>query len=189
MIPGQITIFELLETKRMCSMCKHFTLNECLKPNCKAMNLWTKKISRWEADEPIYQKWLNTPKETIILESQKERSQIARMINFLGTSEYGRAHHICKEMPDNIYAWLNTCHDNYFVFTVRGEMSGKHYSVCPYCGANLEKNEGDVVLIKTNANQWISHLYCHKPEHDKGYLTDEEHARYRIEMDKGFRSK
>ena len=187
MTVGQISIFELLETKRMCSMCKHFTLNECLKPNCKAMNLWTKKISRWEHNEPTYQRWLKTPREIFIFVHQEERKEINTFIAILSASEYGRAHHVCKEMPPNIIAWLNCNIRNYFVFNEKGEMSGKQHDICPYCKADLKNNEGDVIVFRKDEKYWIDHIYYDKPKHDHGELTDEEYTRYRIEMDKGFR--
>lgn len=186
MIPGQITIFELLEEKRMCSMCQHFALNECLNPKCKNMNLWSKRISRWEAEEPIYQRWLRTPEATFIFETQKERKELLIYMGVLTNTEYHNAHHVCKEMPENVYAWLNSCNNNYFVFTNRGDIFGKQHDVCPYCGADLTKNEGDVILFKKHEKFWIDHLYWSKPIHDHGKLTDEEMDLYRKEHRKYF---
>lgn len=197
MIPGQITIFELLNQstndKKSCEDCKYWITHnsqgwcsELKDGPCVNKNMWSKRTSKWEANEPTYQKWLITPDETFIFAHQPERKELLNYMGVLTNTEYHNAHHVCKEMPENVYAWLNSCNNNYFVFTNRGDVFGKQHDVCPYCGADLTKNEGDVILFKKHEKFWISHLYWDKPMHDKGSITEEERKIYSTEHRKWF---
>lgn len=198
MIQGQISIFELLEqssnSNKSCKDCAAWINGKCRDsemkvpdyPKCINKDKWRKRISKWEANEPIYQKWLKTPDETFIFAHQKERKELLNYMGVLAETEFEDAHHVCKQMPSNIHAWLNSCNENYFVFTEKGAMGGEQYDICPYCGANLKKNEGDVVLFKKKERYWIEHLYHDKPIHDHGELTPDEMSLYRAKFKEYF---
>ena len=189
MIQGQISIFELLEqpsnSNKNCEDCIYWIEKEsrcCYSDmrinSCVNKDKWGKRMSRWEANESAYQRWLKAPDETFIFASQNERRELLKYMGVLSHTEYHSAHHVCKQMPQNIHAWLNSTTINYFVFTEKGAMAGEQYDICPYCGANLKNNEGDVILFKKHEKYWISHLYWDKPIHEHGEITDEEKTIY-----------
>lgn len=198
MIPGQISIFELLEqssnSNKNCEDCNYWHFLRCTwgemrvdtYPKCVNKDKWKKRGTKWEANEPVYQRWLATPYETFVFAHQQERKELLMYMGVLSKTEYGGAHHVCKTMPPNIYAWLNSCHNNFFVFTEKGAMAGEQYDICPYCGANLEKNEGDVILFRRHEKYWVDHLYWDKPMHGKGELTRREMLDFRAHHKKHF---
>ena len=198
MIQGQISIFELLEqssnSNKNCQDCSAWIKGKCRDgemriesyPKCINKDKWRKRITKWEANEPAYQKWLKAPEETFIFSSQVERKELLDYMGVLARTEYHDAHHVCKQMPSNIRAWLNSCNENYFVFTEKGAMAGEQHDICPYCGANLKKNEGDVILFRKHEKYWVDHLYWDKPMHEKGELTPAEMFVHRAKHKKHF---
>lgn len=93
-----------------------------------------------------YLAWKSTPQYT----------PIDRGCESYNSTIYGGVAHVCGGMPEDVHVWRNvyavfTGNDardgrEYWVLNHRGNPSGERIDVCPYCGANLRRGEGDVFL-------------------------------------------
>lgn len=121
-----------------------------------------------------YQKWLTLPDRTRIKEGTLERKLLSGILWSNYCELYSSAEHRCESMPDDMYIWMNPCHNEYWVINKRGNIQGEKADVCPYCGAELHKGKGDAYLYKAEAKHWLFYLHYDVPMKKYGYQPKED---------------
>ena len=112
----------------------------------------------YEAFRERYRKWLHTDGDKTIKENDPERATMVSYPHDTHCDIYSQCIHVCNEMPEDVYIWINTTagciYNEYWVLNRRGEVGGKRIDICPYCGVNLRSGKGDIKLIKQTPDRF-----------------------------------
>lgn len=80
----------------------------------------------------------------------KAGSDARRRVQSRAITECGKTStiHVCDQKPENVKIWLNAMMPaEYWVMNKLDNPCGEHIETCPYCGANLNDGEGDVLIV------------------------------------------
>lgn len=107
-----------------------------------------------ELDE-AFSRWMYMPEEILIPEESELRPQIREILREALGIVWKQATHRCKETPAGKDIWLNEIEaPEYWVMNDEGDPCGEHIEKCPFCGADLSRGCGDVVMTKADDTYW-----------------------------------
>ena len=110
--------------------------------------------------------WITLPDTLLIPDGSDDRERIRTLLGVEYCTYWKAAHHVCDQMPDDKYIWLNhVAYDQgqYWVLNSNRRVAGEHVRECPYCGADLANGRGDVMLIKADSRSHLCFLnWCKK---------------------------
>lgn len=104
--------------------------------------------------------------EIFISEDDERRQSIVSQVYGYYCEVYNKLIHTCNNMPESAEIWCNTFSSHrkkeYWVKHSKGEIGGIHVITCPFCGAELEKGKGDVIVFKTHISEkkWKQKFKC-----------------------------
>lgn len=116
------------------------------------------QILRQAEIEDLFLRWRSLPMGTLIQKEDPRRREVRAMLSTRYCFLWKQALHRCSDLPTGKYIWLNYIErPEYWVMNDEGNPAGQHIEVCPFCGANLNAGEGDVVLMKADEGWWAIH--------------------------------
>lgn len=119
------------------------------------------KAERLKNVKQLLEVFRETPLETIIKETDERRKTIVHEVYRNYCNLYNSLKHKCANIPKNKYIWCNVYHfdgGEFWVLNEDGQIGGAHIDVCPYCGADLKHQKGDVIAYRCQTDKRLQEI-------------------------------